>query len=410
LTRLARAGSDRGGRGPAIGTHDERDLGNGRARSAPRLEYLDGLRGAAAFYVVLFHAAAGFTKPELPFWARAFRHLLTFGHSAVAVFIVLSGYCLMLPAARNDGRLTRGFGDYIGRRAWRILPPYYATVLASLALLWAVPELGVPSDTIWDESVPAFEWGPIVTHALLVHNFFPEWIYRINGPLWSVATEWHIYFFFPLLLLPVWRRAGAVATVIIAFAVGCAPLWLVPTVAAKYIPWYLGLFALGMCAAGVGFSTRQVEVRWKERVPWRISFVVLAASCVLGVTVLIKFWFRFMPLSDTLVGATTAAALVHYSRHAVDEEATRPLFLRLLESRPMAELGRFSYSLYLTHLPIVALVHLAVRRMSLAPATQMLVMIALSVPASLLAAYGFFLAFERRFLNRRPVPARVQPA
>jgi peptidoglycan/LPS O-acetylase OafA/YrhL len=378
-------------------------VGDGRAKSALRLEYLDGLRGAAAFYVVLFHAAAGFSTNELPFWARALRHALTFGHSAVAVFIVLSGYCLMLPAARSDGHMTRGLGDYIARRAWRILPPYYATVLASLALLWAVPELSVPTGTIWDESFPAFESGPILTHLLLVHNLFPAWVYRINGPLWSVATEWHIYFFFPLFLLPVWRRAGPVATVIAAFVVGCAPIWLLPKVAAKYIPWYLGLFALGMCAAGIGFSTRPLERRWKERVPWKVVLAVLVAACVVGCTVLINPWFRFMPLSDTLVGATTAVGLVHYTRHAVDSERKTPLVLRWLDSPPMVELGRFSYSLYLTHLPVVALTYLLLRRVALAPPYQMLAMIALSVPASLLAAYGFYLAFERRFVNRRPV-------
>jgi peptidoglycan/LPS O-acetylase OafA/YrhL len=299
--------------------------------------------------------------------------------------------------------MTRGLGDYIARRAWRILPPYYATLAASLALLWAVPNLTVPTGTIWDESFPAFEPGPILTHLFLVHNLFPAWIYRINGPLWSVATEWHIYFFFPLFLLPVWRRAGPAATVVAAFAAGLAPLWLWPTVAAKYIPWYLGLFALGMCAAGIGFSTRPLERRLKDTVPWRIVVAVLVASCLLGCTALIHLWFRFMPLSDTLVGATTAAALVHYTRHAVDAERKRPFVLRWLESPPMVELGRFSYSLYLTHLPIVALSYLALRRLELAPQTQMLAMIAVSVPASLLAAYGFYLGFERRFVNRRPV-------
>jgi len=381
----------------------QKDLGDVRPRSAPRLEYLDGLRGAAAFYVVLFHAAAGFTSNQLPFWARALRHAMTFGHSAVAVFIVLSGYCLMLPAARNDGLLPRGFGEYISRRAWRILPPYYATVLGSLALLWAVPELNVPTGTIWDESFPAFEWGPILTHVLLVHNLFPAWVYKINGPLWSVATEWHIYFFFPLLLLPLWRRVGSLATLAVAFAVGCAPLWLAPGVAGKYIPWYLGLFALGMCAAGIGFAARPLERRWNERVPWKLVLAVLVVACALGGTLLIHLWFGFMPVSDTLVGATTAAALVHYTRQATGEANAKSLVLRWLESRPMVELGRFSYSLYLTHLPIVALVYLALRRLPLAPQIQMLAMLAVSVPASLLAAYGFYMAFERRFVTRRPV-------
>jgi peptidoglycan/LPS O-acetylase OafA/YrhL len=110
-----------------------------------------------------------------------------------------------------------------------------------------------------------------------------------------------------------------------------------------------------------------------------------------------------MPVSDTLVGAATAVALVHYTRHAASETSAKPIVLRWLESGPMVELGRFSYSLYLTHLPVVALVYLALRRLELAPEIQMLAMIAVSVPASLGAAYAFYAAFERRFVTRRPV-------
>lgn len=370
---------------------------------ALRLAYLDGLRAAAALYVVLFHAGVGFSTGELPLLARSIRRCLAFGHHAVAVFIVLSGYCLMLPAARADGRVSGGLRGYLGRRAWRILPPYYAALLGSILLLWVIPALQIPTGTIWDDSSPAFGRGPIVTHLLLVHNLFPNWIYRINGPLWSVATEWQIYFFFPLVLLPIWRRVGAVATIVVGFTIGCAPLLLAPGVAARWIPWYLGLFALGMCAAGIGFSPRAFERRLRERVPWKIVVLVLLASCVLGGMFFVNAWFRLMPLSDALVGATTAALLVHYTQCKVsDAEGDLPTLLRILESRLLVRLGHFSYSLYLTHLPIVALCYWALRPPALSGGLHMAAMIAFSVPASLAVGYAFFLIFERRFVGRPP--------
>jgi peptidoglycan/LPS O-acetylase OafA/YrhL len=396
------------GRGYRKGSHGSTNISDIKRETkggAPRLEYLDGLRGAAALYVVLFHAAAGFTSNDLPIWARTLRHATTFGHSAVAVFIVLSGYCLMLPAARAGGHLTRGVGDYLTRRARRILPPYYATVFVSLLLLKVVPELSVRSGTIWDESFPAFEAGPIATHLLLVHNLFPAWVYKINGPLWSVATEWQIYFFFPLLLLPLWRRAGLVATLAVAFALGCAPIWFAPSIASKAIPWYLGLFALGMCAAGIGFSERPFERRLLDGVPWKIVLGVLVACCLVGTTLLIHKWFVWMPASDTLVGAATAAALVAYTRDATRAVGRLPLMLRAFDSPLMVGVGRFSYSLYLTHLPVVAMCYLVLKRFGLAPAIEMLVMIVVSFPISLAAAYGFYRVFERRFVNRPAVLA-----
>jgi peptidoglycan/LPS O-acetylase OafA/YrhL len=371
-------------------------------KEALRLEYLDGLRAVASLYVVLFHAGVGFNSDsgELSGAARILCHLLVFGHDAVAIFIVLSGYCLMLPVARAEGQLVRGLGSYFARRAWRILPPYYATVLGSLLLIALVPVLETRTTTIWADTFPAFGLGPIGTHLLLIHNLYRSLAHRIDGPLWSVATEWQIYFFFPLLLLPIWRRFGAAQTVLVGFAVGCSLLWLAPEAADTAASWYLGLFALGMCAAGIGFASRPLEAALRERVPWGASSVLLLGLVAIGATLLIKPWFRHMPVSDTLVGATTAVCLVHLTKHALrPAETPRPLVLRVLESAPLVAVGRFSYSLYLTHLPVVALLYFGLRRFALSASSEMLLLSVLSVPASLLFSYAFFWVFERRFVG-----------
>src|SRR6187549_3444077 len=130
-----------------------------------RLEYLDGLRALAALYVVLFHAGDCFLDAERPLhgFARNLQRALSFGHDAVAVFIVLSGYCLMLPVARNGGVLVRGLPDYIARRAWRILPPYFAALLGTLLVIALFPVLETPTKTIWADTFPAFEFGAIAS-------------------------------------------------------------------------------------------------------------------------------------------------------------------------------------------------------------------------------------------------------
>ena len=370
-----------------------------------RLEYLDGLRALASLYVVLFHAGLGF-GPAASLASAGIRNAqraLSFGHDAVAVFIVLSGYCLMLPVARAEGRIVRGVPSYFARRAWRILPPYFATLFGTLLLLRWLPILETPTKTIWDDTSPAFAAGPIVSHLLLVHNFFPAWTHRINGPLWSVATEWQIYFFFPLFLLPIWRRFGALSAVLCGFALGCSLLWLAPSAASSINSWYLGLFALGMVAAGIGFASRAAERALRERAPWGLITLALLGAVGLGITVLIKRWFAVMPLSDSLVGATTASALIYLTRHALRPQAeARPLILRVLESAPLVGLGRFSYSLYLTHLPVVALCYFGLRRSALSPGAGWAWLVALSLPLSLSFAYAFFWVFERRFVGSPP--------
>jgi peptidoglycan/LPS O-acetylase OafA/YrhL len=71
----------------------------------------------------------------------------------------------------------------------------------------------------------------------------------------------------------------------------------------------------------------------------------------------------------------------------------------VLESAPLVAVGRFSYSLYLTHLPVVALLYFGLRRFALSASSEMLLLSVLSVPASLLFSYAFFWVFERRFVG-----------
>jgi peptidoglycan/LPS O-acetylase OafA/YrhL len=373
------------------------------ARPNLHLAYLDGLRALAAVYVVMFHAVLGFSGQNLTGSLRLLRRAFAFGHEAVAIFIVLSGYCLMLPVVRRTpDRLQVAFLPFMRRRALRILPPYFVALGGSLLLMAGVPALGVRgSGTIWDDSFPGFERGAILSHLLLVHNWSPLWSVQINGPLWSVATEWQIYFCFPLLLLPLWQRWGMFAALLGALLVGYAPLLLAPAAAQSAIPWYLVLFELGMLAAALGFWPDARCARWRARAPWGAITAAAWAACALLSNALAGFWFSHKPLTDLLVGLATATLLVRLTSRAAQLGAARGLLLRLLETRSLVLLGHFSYSLYLTHLPVVALCCFALRPLGLSAGAFTLWLALLGGAASLLVAYAFHRAVERPFMLRR---------
>ncbi|HXK20172.1 MAG TPA: acyltransferase [Polyangiaceae bacterium] len=385
-------GQDRD-RSPLLGTPTD-------AEGPIRLAYLDGLRALAAGYVVLFHAFPGFLAPQLIGPWRLFKRAFAYGHEAVAIFIVLSGYCLMLPLVRKDpARLQIAFGRFVKRRAKRILPPYFAAVVGSMALLASVPLLRRSgSGTIWDDSLPGLEPGSLVSHALVVHNWFPKYAYQLNGPLWSVASEWQIYFFFPLVLLPLWRRLGMPGALLGAAALGYAPLWFAPAGARVAIPWYLLLFTFGMAAASIGFAFHELERRLRTRVAWGWLSGGLWLACVVFSNVAATLWFSLKPLVDPLIGLSTAALLTHLTRQGIAGRRSR--LLTLLESPPLVALGHFSYSLYLTHLPVLALCYFGLRGLKLSGASLMLGLPLLGGLASLVVAYAFHLVFERPFMKR----------
>lgn len=81
-------------------------------------------------------------NPGLPHRLQQIIPLFQYGHSAVATFIVLSGFSLMLPIARSsEETLKGGMLGYLKRRSLRILPPYYVALGLSLLLIALVPGL-----------------------------------------------------------------------------------------------------------------------------------------------------------------------------------------------------------------------------------------------------------------------------
>lgn len=252
------------------------------SKEAPRLAhlgYLDGIRAYAALYVVLHHAlmVSGFNTQTVSLIGKAVVAFFSVGNYAVDTFIVLSGFCLMLPVVQGDGTVRGGAIAFYRRRARRILPPYYAAMFLSLVLIaWLLHEK--TGSSLWDQSIPV-TLKSIVTHLLLVHDLFGDG-YTIDPVLWSIAVEWRIYLFFPLLVL-LWRRFGAVATTAMAVLLSYIGLLACSYLLgeAKTIQ-YFGLFAMGMLGAYLVFSPPRKMLRihtWKY-LTFVLSVVVVVLS------------------------------------------------------------------------------------------------------------------------------------
>jgi peptidoglycan/LPS O-acetylase OafA/YrhL len=281
------------------------------------------------------------------------------------------------------------------RRARRILPPYYAALALSLALSWWSPLLSRSDNPRWDVALPAFSLrSAVLPHVFLVHNVRPSWAYKIDPPMWSVAAEWQIYCFFPLLLI-VWRKGGIAAAVFVGFFAGLISVPFVPgSVADTGCPWYLGLFTLGMAAAVTTQRLEKSPRGWSDRDGWLALSLICVCAC-LGTE---------LAIADAFVGAVTAVSLVYLTSRPKDE---RPVTLRILESRPLVMLGTFSYSLYLVHYPFQAWASYFLTDCQFSPDHRLLLMISGVTPVILIAAYGFHLAFERPFMSRPSKPVHT---
>ena len=369
----------------------------------PRLQFLDGLRGLAALYVVFCHAAEEtnlFDGAGYPRWARLLILPLNLGHYSVGVFIVLSGYCLMLPVMRSAGhQLQGGFRGYIARRSLRILPPYYAAVLITLAFMAFIPAARHSDATFCFMAHDSFRPDVLISHLLILHNLRPEWATQIAYPMWTVATEWQIYFVFGLFLLPVWRRFGNLVTVTLASAVGIAITLAFP-IAQVACFWFLGLFAFGMAAATRSGKTSAGETRL-----WGFT-----AAAFAGLLIFLTLFTHLKAIqipADFIVGGFAAPLILYCAGSAA--RGASPLPLRILESKTAQKLGAFSYSLYLIHAPVLSLVHLATNALRLSAMSKLMIELTAGSGAAIAAGYLLYFGVERRFQrgHKMPRPVRI---
>jgi peptidoglycan/LPS O-acetylase OafA/YrhL len=352
--------------------------------SGKRVAGLDGLRGLCALYVLLFHCWAytfrGFPRYRGPEWLS----WLGFGRLAVVMFLVVSGFSLAMAAARNGWRLG-SLSRYARRRAWRILPAYWAALAFSLVIAWTV--VRQPHST-----EPTSE--SVVVYTLLLQDLIAA--PTPNGAFWSISVEALLYGLLPLLVL-MCRRIGPAAmlavvtlpVVVIGFAVfdGSPPQgdnWLAP----HLVP----VFAAGVVAAGVVAAGDRFH-----RVPWALLSVLAAAP--VGILVLYQ-GSRWMVGNYYWVDLAIAPAMTMLLLAVV---SGRPAALiRLLDSRPLKRLGSFSYSLYLIHLPIVVVITLKVVIPQLGRGTaSFAVTTLLAGGLSLAGAWLFATLFESPFQRHR---------
>lgn len=323
---------------------------------------------------------------------------MDYGHFAVAVFIVLSGYCLMMPVVRSKERFFKGgLREFFRRQALRILPAYYVIFALAELVTWTAHrykgQMGIVDTS--GQWAGNFTVGNVVSHLLLVHNLFPQWASGVEPAMWSVGLEWQIYFVFALLLVPVWRRFGNAAALLTAGFVGYGLPLVLP---GHYDPslWFVGLFGFGMIAAVFSFSNEPSIMGVRDRVPWGAGVVLLTLLMMgaFGLT-------RNIMVLETLLGLLISWLFVACARCPADAHGPLARLRNLLSARILVFVSSFSYSLYLIHGLVISRVHTVVGHLHCGQTVSYLLFIAASLAGSLGAAYLSYLFVERPFLRAR---------
>ena len=296
-----------------------------------RLEHLDGIRGIAAFSVMLGHMRWPSVISHLPF--------LTSVTLWVDFFFVLSGFVI---ARSYFDRLAEGMtvASFMMRRFARLYPLHLLTLLAALAyelVKWKVfGAVSIDAKHLPFENNNLFSFA---CTALLIHALGVLPASYWNGPSWSISAEFYVYLVFALCVALSRRWRALFWTMLIGLQV-LSFVILASYSGGRSVETDYGFFR---CVLGFGLGVivehfcRQREIPTVSRKTW---LNVLMAGVVIT---LISVPVEGTPITllAPFVFAIAVWLLVQHRGGIVE---------RLLRSRVCQTLGALSYSIYMTHL------------------------------------------------------------
>jgi peptidoglycan/LPS O-acetylase OafA/YrhL len=311
---------------------------------ANRFAVLDALRGLGSMQVVVFHYLLTMGQPLLKYW------FVYNSWVSLDFFFVLSGFVIahVYVDKLRDWRSVAGFAVRRFGRIW----PLHIAVLGALVLFVGTINIALPHQSWLDITRygQPFSYMSLITEVLLLNAMGVWEHFYWNVPSWSMGAELNVYVIFALVCL-VARRAIVIASVAMA-AVALTAL-------ALWSPRYLSAdIDMGIFRCMAGFFCGVISLkahawmalRWPSLMDLRKTLAgtlveVLAFAIIITFVYNLDAFGQFSLLSFASPVLFGLLVLVFsFACGHVSFLLDRPIFHRL---------GDLSYSVYVTHWPLL---------------------------------------------------------
>lgn len=354
---------------------------------------LDGIRGLAILGVIFHHVGSVERTP----YERILSETIGLGWCGVDLFFVLSGF--LITGILIDTKSTPGaLRNFFARRVIRIVPLYYLSLLIFFHVLPAVGHLAskfsnfVPYEEAW-YWLYLVNWSPTtgMAHAALSH-------------LWSLSIEEQFYIIWPFVVFSQTRRSmlWICGGIIVASFCLRATLgqFLAPQVIYRNTLFRADALAFGALCALLVRNARHMD--WIQKVK-----PIALASCLTGlvVSVAVARTTDAYAAPMNVFGFTCLGALFAYLVLWAAAESRETRFRSLIRSRVLRSIGKYSYAMYIFHVPITLLLHAGFRpwfdKVNSPTLVSSLVVVnfLVAVLLSFVAAVASWWLFENRFLQ-----------
>lgn len=321
-----------------------------------KLGALETLRGFGSVIVLLHHTGLALipfaylgtvAQPHFA-WERWFHStplgLLVAGRFAVDVFFVLSGFVLALSFLGPNGKDDRELAAATVKRVFRLAPMVAVGVLLSgllnrLGWMQSAAGAEVSGSAIWLARQGGWDASWITLGKVIGFNLFSQG-QRFNSALWTIELELIGSYLVYLLLFAVRRSSWR---------------WGVYAWLAVWLRNELLLAFLAGLALADAYAQFPAFRQWSRRA-WvagpALALAVFLGSYPEGAKVFGQApggWYRALPYLELGKDGWLFAGAVLLIATCVGS----PAVLRALDSRPGRFLGRISFGLYATHIPVL---------------------------------------------------------
>jgi peptidoglycan/LPS O-acetylase OafA/YrhL len=381
--------------------------------STRNIRALDGIRGVAIILVMLHHFER--LIPPCNIAIKSIKLTFTFGWVGVDLFFALSGF--LITGILLDTRNTNNyFGTFYARRILRIFPLYYAVlilILGAAALMSNRPP-GIP--LVADQKL----YFLYLTNWLILWK--GKWGPNVIGHFWSLAVEEQFYLIWPLC---VWflasqklARVAAGASVVALLARLCWVAYTGPSQAIILATvTRMDTLLCGALGAILFRQTRLLDAlrQWLPKIAFAAILIFVAGVNLTQIAHGSGGWLIFVQTFGFSLLAVGFTALIV---HAAATDGAPTLLQRTLRNGVLTNFGKYSYGIYVYHVPVLALSSLLVYRW-MSPALVQnfwfgVLCFVFLFGASFLVAKVSYECFERHFLAMKryfePRRSAVSPA
>jgi exopolysaccharide production protein ExoZ len=325
-------------------------------RSPKIFQSLQAGRGLAALLVVLYHAGSAVFPSEKYWHAQTFRGIFDFGYSGVDFFFALSGFIILHMHSSDIARPQR-LWNYLRRRITRLYPVYWLIFIPAAILIRP------PIAEVFQSAVLiGFTDEPTVL--TVAWTLFHEIIFYIVFGLWILSRKVGLF------MSAIW-----LFSIILCYALKLEGNYLVQPINLT--------FGMGIAAWWISNHGRMSNpFLWA--IAGMIAYIVTAVSCNAQ-------QFASTVVYHLVFGFTSAVAIAGFATIERTRQWKLPGAVMLL--------GSASYSIYLTHYPVLVLL----AKVAVATGLRNIVPVPAAFVAILFATIGIGIAFhvvvERRLLR-----------